>query len=117
MLHGRDLALHITELHAWPPARPIEKINQTARRAADQDDEETHRTDKCGHPLVNVTKLREQDLKYFFSPTNPGQADRQRRNRALNWHYGEEIDEADASALSECLRDTKKCQESCEMAY
>src|SRR5205085_2016389 len=98
MLHGRHLTLHIPELHtSGRPTRSIEKINQTARCGANQDDEETHRPDERSDALINVAELRKQDLKHFFAPTNPRQADRERRNRALNWHNRKEIDEADAS--------------------
>src|SRR5262249_48036130 len=75
MYRGFHFAFHFTELHPFRNAtRFVEEVNESARRAADEDHEKAERSDKLGFFDRHATNVVEHDLEEFFAQTNSSKA-------------------------------------------
>ena len=79
MLERGEFLLHIAHLHVTGgAARTIQKIDDSAGQAADQNDGEADEPNHPGHGRWNRAKVEEHDLKDELARPDPGETDRQR---------------------------------------
>src|SRR5439155_22763490 len=70
MLHRRHFALHFAHRHAFrDAARFVAEVNNAARRAADQNHENAHRSDQCRDRNRKTATMVEHDLQELFAQT------------------------------------------------
>ena len=84
----------ISRIRTWPcfAARFVEEVNDAAGRAAEKDDEKTHRANELGFFNRDTAEVVEHDLKDLFAQPDAGKTDRQRGDRAFDRHDGKKID-------------------------
>src|SRR5437016_4918902 len=114
MLQRRNFFLHFAQFHVRNYAAGfVKEINQSAGKAADENDQETERPDEDGFGFRHSAKAVKHDLEDFFPKSNSRETDWQRRDRTLDRHYGKEIDQRNSNAQR--VSGTQKSGESCKM--
>src|SRR6266513_953364 len=99
VLQGRDFFLHFAQIYVSNcEARFVKEINKSTGKAADQHDQKTERANEDGFCCRHSAKAVQHDLQDFLPKPNSRETDRQRRDRALDRHYGKEIDQGHSSA-------------------
>src|SRR5262249_34511512 len=85
---------HFAEFHVFACAtRLIEKVHESARKTAHENDHKAKGPNENGLFLRNPAEPVEHDLHNFFTEADSGVADRQSRDRSFDRHDGEKVNQ------------------------
>src|SRR5262249_30942550 len=94
MFERGNFLFHFAEFHAFCCAtRLVKQVNKGARKAANENYNETQRPNENGFCFWNAAQPVEHDLQNFFAEPDSGEADRQSRDRSFNRHDGKKINQ------------------------
>src|ERR1700751_2050954 len=114
MFHRDNFLFHFAEFHVFCCAtRLVKQINKSARKTANENYNETQRPDKNGFCFRNAAEPVEHDLQNFFTKPDPGETDRQSRDRSFDRHDGEKIDYRHPD--TQCVRGEQESCKCCKM--
>src|SRR4029077_13480883 len=113
MFQRDNFLFHFAEFHVFCCATGLVKqVNKSARKTANENNNETQRPDENGFCFRNATEPVEHDLQNFFTKPDSGETDRQSRNGSFNWHDGKEINQRypDAQRIRGKQKSSKRCK-------
>ena len=93
MFERGDFMFHLTQTNpSQRAARFVEEINNPAGRAAEKDNEKTHRANQLCYRHGHTAKIAQHDLQNLFAQPDAGKTNRQRGEGAFNRMHGNKID-------------------------
>ena len=111
MFESRDFTLHFPQTDMTHfSTRFVEKVNYSARRRAEKDNEKTHRANQLCYRHGHTAKIAQHNLQNLFAQPDAGKTDRQRSEGAFNRKHGKKIDQFDPGMKT--VGHAEKCGES-----
>src|SRR6516225_8295648 len=103
MFERDNFLFHLAEFHAFCcTTRLVKQVNESPRKAANENYNKTQRPNENGFCLWNAAQPVEHDLQNFFTQSDSGETNRQRRDRSFNGHDGKKIKQRHPD--TQCIR-------------